>query len=80
MRLGTKLTRFEWEFARKYGELQRVGKYVTQAGVQVKDACAYTSEHLDVSVTNLKPVNHWNLHCSDRWSGRDGFRHFVWFV
>merc|ERR1712135_242014 len=21
-----------------------------------------------------------NLHCSNRWSGRDGFRHFAWFV
>merc|ERR1712011_22818 len=35
-----------------------LGKYVTQAGIQVKDAYAYTSEHLDVSVTNLKPVNY----------------------
>ena len=41
--LGMKLTRFEWEFARKYGgSYNGVGKYVTQAGVQVKDAYAYT--------------------------------------
>eukprot|EP00450_Noctiluca_scintillans_P033910 CAMPEP_0194550610 /NCGR_PEP_ID=MMETSP0253-20130528/95797_1 /TAXON_ID=2966 /ORGANISM="Noctiluca scintillans" /LENGTH=203 /DNA_ID=CAMNT_0039398049 /DNA_START=57 /DNA_END=669 /DNA_ORIENTATION=+ len=58
-KLGMKLTRFEWEFAWKYGgSYNGVGKYVTQAGIQVKDAYAYTSEHLDVSVTNLKPVNY----------------------
>ena len=57
-KLGMKLTRFEWEFAWKYGgSCNCVGKYVTQAGIQVKDAYAYTSEHLEVSVTNWKPVS-----------------------
>mmetsp|Transcript_18885 Transcript_18885/g.50616 ORF Transcript_18885/g.50616 Transcript_18885/m.50616 type:complete len:193 (-) Transcript_18885:205-783(-) len=58
-KLGMKLTRFEWKFAWKYGgSYNGVGKYVTQAGIQLLDAYAYTSEHLDVSVTNLKPVNY----------------------
>merc|ERR1712227_13167 len=57
--LGMKLTRFEWKFAWKYGgSYNGVGQYVTQAGIQLQDAYAYTSEHLDVSVTNLKPVNY----------------------
>ena len=49
----------EWKFAWKYGgSYNGVGQCVTQAGIQLLDAYAYTSEHFDVSVTNLKPVNY----------------------
>merc|ERR1711998_59761 len=57
--VGMKLTRFEWRFAWKHGgSYQGTGQYVTQAGIQVEDAYAYLSEHLDVEVQSLKPVNY----------------------
>merc|ERR1711939_1031916 len=40
------------------GSYQGQGKYVTQAGIQVADAYTYVSEHLDVKVQSLKPVNY----------------------
>ena len=79
--LGMKLTRFEWKFAWKYGgSYNGVGQYVTQAGIQLLDAYAYTSEHLRRVSDKLEASELRNLLCSNRWSGRDGFRHFAWFV
>jgi hypothetical protein len=57
--VGKKLTRFEWQFAWKFGgDYNGTGQYVTQAGIQVKDSYAYLSEHLDVEVHSLEPVNY----------------------
>merc|ERR1712048_1135879 len=57
--VGLMLTNFEWTFAWKYGgSYQGVGNYVTQAGIQISDAYGYLSEHLDVSVQSLNPLNY----------------------
>eukprot|EP00451_Oxyrrhis_marina_P005868 CAMPEP_0204304624 /NCGR_PEP_ID=MMETSP0468-20130131/84508_1 /ASSEMBLY_ACC=CAM_ASM_000383 /TAXON_ID=2969 /ORGANISM="Oxyrrhis marina" /LENGTH=464 /DNA_ID=CAMNT_0051283949 /DNA_START=65 /DNA_END=1460 /DNA_ORIENTATION=- len=57
--LGKKLTKFAWRFVWKYGgDMNGVGKYVTQAGIDIDTAYAYLSEHLDVEVNSLKPVNY----------------------
>jgi hypothetical protein len=57
--IGMKLTKFEWVFAWKFGgSYQGTGKYVTQAGIQMASAYAKPTEHLDVAVTSLKPVNY----------------------
>jgi len=51
----------DWPKSRKSysgGDFEGKGKYVTQAGIQIADAYAYLSEHLDVSVASLKPVNY----------------------
>jgi len=57
--LGKKLTKFSWRFVWKYGgDMNGVGKYVTEAGVDIDTAYAYLSEHLDVEIKSLKPVNY----------------------
>jgi len=57
--LGMKLARFSWRFVWKYGgDLGGVGKYVTQAGIDIDSSSAFLAEHLDVDVKSVKPVNY----------------------
>lgn len=57
--LHVKLTEFKWNWVFKHhGTLGGVGKYVVQAGATINVAYAFLSEHLDVSMQALKPLNY----------------------
>jgi len=57
--LGTKLTRFDWNFEFHYnGSLNGTGLYVTEAGVSVQNVYATLTEHVDVIIKALNPVNY----------------------
>jgi len=57
--LGMTLTRFDWIFVWKHhGSYNQTGSYVTEAGIHGTNSYAALTEHLDVSVSSLNPVNY----------------------
>merc|ERR1712136_708450 len=71
--LGMKLTRFQWELQRDW--------QVRDPSWNPGEGCLrlYLGTPRRVS-DKLEASELRNLLCSNRWSGRDSFRHFAWFV